>query len=329
MKFHITRTAALAVLCCILAAFPVLAQPAEEPKEEAVVQALTLVAEAEGMPEYIYYYSDNEKVEPYTFSWVADSVKGEAVKLNGEDQYLRLATAKVKELSSFTFSAWVKRPATEADEENDHKLLTVYKNENRYLTLSLDKQDEEKGINGICLELQDRAIDPLTLFRPASVGTTTALPTNNWHHVAVTFSDTEVAVYMDGAAYLQQTIDLSVTEMDLRNFIVGGGFYGEKPLNALLDNVLVYNAALSAEQIALLAQNTNPLSDATPAIKAEVLATAPITLPSDITVQTQTGLRVLGLPVGLLVVLSAFILVAIILSLVLTRRNKQEEDDHL
>ncbi len=329
MKFHVARTTVMALFCCLLMAFPVMAQPTEEPDEEVVVQAMPLVAEAEGVPDYIYYYTGKEKVEPSTFSWVAGGIKGDAVKLNGEDQYLRLATAKVKELSAFTFSAWVKRPFTEANEENDHKLLTVYKNENRYLTLSLDKQDEEKGINGICLELQDRAIDPLTLFRPASVETTTALPTDNWHHVAVTFSDTEVAVYVDGAAYLQQTIDLSITEMDLRNFVIGGGFYGEKPLNAMLDNVLVYNAALSAKQIALLAQNTNPLSGASPITTTEVLATAPLTFPSDITIQPQTGLRVLGLPVGLVVVLAAFILVAIVLSVVLTRRNKQEESDHL
>ena len=263
MNFHIARTIAAALLCCLLTAFPAMAETTEETPEETVVQAIPLVAEAEGMPDYIYYYTGKEKVEPSSFSWVADGIKGEAVKLNGENQYLRLATAKVKELSAFTFSAWVKRsPSAEAD--NDHKLLTVYKNENRYLTLSLDKQDAQKGINGICLELQDRAIDPITLFRPASVGATTAFPADKWHHIAVTFSDTAVSVYVDGTAYLQQTIDLSIDEMDLRTFVIGGGFYGEKPLNATLDNVLVYNAALSAEQVALLAQNNNPLSGATP-----------------------------------------------------------------
>ncbi len=325
MKFRVACTTVTALLCCLLTAFPVLAQP----EEEADVYAMPLVAESEGAPDYIYYYTGTDKTDPSTFSWVADGIKGDAVKLNGENQYLRLATAKVKELSSFTFSAWVNRPFTEADEENDHKLLTVYKNENRYLTLSLDKQDKENGINGICLELQDRTIDPLTLFRPASPETTTAFPAGKWHHVAVTFSDTNVAVYVDGTAYLQQTIDLSIDEMDLRNFIIGGGFYGEKPLNAMLDNVLVYNAALSAEQVALLAQNTNPLSGAAPTTTKEVLATVPLTLPDNITNEPQTGLRVLGLPVGLVVVLAAFILVAIVLTVVFTRRNKPEESDHL
>ncbi len=328
MKFHVARTTAAALLCCLLTAFPVLAEPAEAPVESDVY-AMPLVAESEGAPDYIYYYTGKEKVDPSTFSWVAGGIKGEAVKLNGEDQYLRLATATVKELSAFTFSAWVKRPFAEPDVENDHKLLTVYKNENRYLTLSLHKQDEENGINGICLELQDRAIDPLTLFCPASPGTTTAFPTDKWHHVAVTFSDTEVAVYVNGTVYLQQAIDLSIDEMDLRTFIIGGGFYGEKPLNAMLDNVLVYNTALSAKQIALLAQNTNPLSSSVPTTTTEVLATTPVTFPSNIIAKPQTGLRVLGLPVGLVVVLATFILGAVILSVVLTRRNKQEESDHL
>lgn len=329
MKFHIFRTSITALLCCFLMASPVMAEPAAETPQEPVVETMPLVAESEEVPDYAYYYSGKEKSEPETFSWVADGIKGDAVKLNGENQYLRLATAKVKELSSFTFSAWVKHTPSETTDETDHKLLTVYKNENRYITLSLDKKDEEKGINGICLELQDRTIDPITLFRPVSSGATAALSTNKWHHIAVTFSDTEVAVYVDGTAYLQQTIDLSVEEMDLRTFVVGGGFHGEKPLNATLDNVLVYNTVLSAKQIALLLQNKNPLSDATPTTTTEVLATAPITFPSNISGEPQTGLRILGFPAGLVVVLAAFVLVAVVLSIVLTRRNKQEESDHL
>lgn len=329
MKFHIFRTAITALLCCFLMASPVLAEPAETP-QEPVVEAMPLVAESEEVPDYVYYYNGKEKSDPDTFSWGANGIKGDAVKLNGENQYLRLATAKVKELSSFTFSAWVKHTPIETTDETDHKLLTVYKNENRYVTLSLDKKDEEKGINGICLEIQDRTIDPITLFRPVSSGATAALPTNKWHHIALTFSDTEVAVYVDGTAYLQQTIDLSVEEMDLRTFVVGGGFQGEKPLSATLDNVLVYNTAFSAKQIALLSQNKNPLSDATPTTTTEVLATAPITFPSNITAgEPQTGLRILGLPAGLVVVLATFVLVAVVLSIVLTRRNKQEESDHL
>lgn len=317
----------LGVLLCCLTAIPALAETPEEP---TAIETLYLVVEDEDIPEYVYHYVGKEKVDHGTFTWVGGGVKGNALQLNGENQYVRLATAEVKELSSFTFSAWVNRAPSKQEEADGSKLLTVYKNENRYLSLSLDKQDTEKGINGICLELQDRAIDPITLFRPASDEVNTALPTNKWHHIAVTFSDTEIAVYIDGSVYLQQALDLSVDEMDLRTFIVGGGFYGETPLNAMLDNVLVFNAPLSAKQIALLAQNSDPLSNASPTTTTEVLATAPATLPDKIvTTEPQTGLRVLGLPLGLVVILATFIIIAVVLSIVFTRHNKQEESDHL
>ena len=66
-----------------------------------------------------------------------------------------------------------------------------------------------------------------------------------------------------------------------------------------------------------------------PTTTTEVLATAPVTFPNNITNEPKTGLRILGLPAGLVVVLAAFVLVAVVLSIVLTRRNKQEESDHL
>ena len=67
MKFHITRTAALAVLCCVLAAFPVLAEPAEEPKEEAVEEAAESVADEviEEVAEEIVKETIEETVEEF------------------------------------------------------------------------------------------------------------------------------------------------------------------------------------------------------------------------------------------------------------------------
>lgn len=346
MKFFTARKAVVALAVCLSVctawALPVSAAPAEKTEADTDWEVIPIATEINDIPNYVYYYNGKQKVAPESFEWSKDSVTGKALKLNGENQYLRLATAQVKELSEFTFSAWVKRlpdtPAAGEDDEyvlldegdQEHKLLTVYKNENRYLTVSLHKQDAEKGINGLCAAFEDRNAEPLVLFRPASEGTNTALPLNEWHHVAVVFSDTTLAVYVDGAAFLQEDLAVSVDDMDLRTFVIGGGFYGEKPLNALLDNAVVYNTAFDANQIGLLAQNAQPQPGVVPTTSKEVLATAPATLPDTITIPKENTNRVFGLPAGLAAVLLVIVLGVVVLSVVFTYRKKQQqEDDHL
>ncbi len=338
---------AMCLLVCTLFSFSTLAEPADDTAAQTDWEIIPIATEAEEIPEYVYYYNGKEKVSAESFEWTKDAVSGKALKLNGENQYLRLATAQVKELSGFTFSTWVKRlpvatnnnvffdddnTANTIEDNNDQKLLTVYKNENRYLTVSLDKQNPKKGIDGLCAELEDRGAEPVTLFRSVTEGASTALPVNEWHHVAVVFSDTSLAVYVDGTAFLQEELNISVDNMDLRTFIIGGGFYSEQTLHALLDNAVVYTAAFDANQIGLLAQNAQPQLGATPTTSKEVLATAPPTLPDTITVSTENANRVLGMPAGLAAVLLIILLGVVVLSVVFTHRKKQQqqqEDDHL
>ena len=129
---------------------------------------------------------------------------------------------------------------------------------------------------------------------------------------------------------MQEDLAVSVDDMDLRTFVIGGGFYGENPLNALLDNAVVYNTAFDANQIGLLAQNARPQPGVVPTTSKEVLATAPATLPDTITIPQENTNRIFGLPAGLAAVLLVIVLGVVVLSVVFTYRKKQQqEDDHL
>ncbi len=287
--------------------------------DSALPTPLTLVDEWSAQTiDGVYYYNNGKKVSPNTFEWVAGHT-GQAVALNGEDQYLRISAAEALALEEFTLSAWFNLRADTVGA----KLLTVYKNESRFLTVSPHVQDTERGINGWYMEWQDRVGEPVTAFVPAAQGTTLAPAVGEWHHAAVVVSNTEFSLYLDGMRYLTQTVETDYSEIELSQFVVGGGFYGEPLLNALLDDVAVYPAALSAKQVAALANKTaqnnyyptRPLADADRGVVGNV---------------TQR-LTVFGLPPALVILVGAVLVTVLVLSLVFSAQRKRQgtEEEHL
>ena len=77
-----------------------------------------------------------------------------------------------------------------------------------------------------------------------------------WAHMALTVSETEVALYLDG-----QLEDSRVLEAPLEGLILGGAALGawnnggdlQREMAGLMDDVYVYERALSAEELAELA----------------------------------------------------------------------------
>lgn len=282
-------------------------------------EAVVLVDEPETETDGVYYYADGKKVQPHTFGWMAGHT-GKALSLDGQNQYLRLASAKALALEEFTLSAWVKLRVDKVGAN----LLTVYKNESRFLAVSPHVQDAERGINGWYMEWQDREGEPVTAFVPAAAGTTLAPAVGQWLHVAVVVSDTEFSLYLDGVRYLTKPVETDYDEIGLSQFVVGGGFYGEPLLDGLLDDVALYPTALGAKQVAALAGNavqsdryypTRPLAD----MDRGVVGT------------TAARPTVFGLPLVPVVLVGGVLVTVLVLSLVLSAQRKRQstEEEHL
>jgi len=86
------------------------------------------------------------------------------------------------------------------------------------------------------------------------VGTTIVLP-DMWSHMVLTVSETEVALYLNGVLE-----DSRALEAPLTNLIVGGGVIGgwahpdvDRELTGMMDDVLIYDRALSEAEIRYLA----------------------------------------------------------------------------
>jgi hypothetical protein len=92
------------------------------------------------------------------------------------------------------------------------------------------------------------------ILRPATIGTRETLPVDQWTHVAVTFAQGALRVYLNGrvvaeAANLRGKI--TPTDLSLR---LGADSQGQSRFAGRLDDVRIYGRALSAEEISVLCQ---------------------------------------------------------------------------
>jgi hypothetical protein len=174
--------------------------------------------------------------------WVAGR-SGNAVSLDGVDDYLALPTGALTDLSDFTIATWVFWNAA----QTWTRIFDLGSGTGRYMYLTpkngggvvrfattVDGNYGEQGING-----------------------SAALPTGQWVHVAVTLSGTTGTLYVNGVAVGTNTaiahapFRLAVTT---QNWIGRSQYAGDPCFNGKLDDFRIYNGALSAAQVAALAQ---------------------------------------------------------------------------
>ncbi len=272
---------------------------------------IPLATTPDEIPDYVYYYQGNTKVNPSAFTWESGRNGGMALRLNGTNQYLRLATAQVKTLSAFTFSSWVRW--NEAEEGAEQNLLTFYRNENYYISVSLQGETAEQGIV-MKWVLPDR--DPIVVAKAPTEGSSFAFPRGEWHHLAVVASNTELSLYIDGACFLTQAVSVDFKGQDLRTFKFGSDFDNKPCLSASFEDARLYPAALSADQIAVLAADAT--ADNTPLATRPVAPTTQATLAGGASGNSaaDTDETLFGLPQAMVITLGAIVAGVILLSVV-------------
>ena len=75
---------------------------------------------------------------------------------------------------------------------------------------------------------------------------------NNWYHVVVTYNGSNIYIYINGALNNTAASNYSGTDPSAANFLLGGT--GGETILADIDDVRIYNRALTAEDIAKLRQ---------------------------------------------------------------------------
>lgn len=322
-----------ALLACFLLLLPTLSVSAA-PEENEEMDYVILVSESSLENDEIYYYSEGEKKTAKDMEWSNNGINKHALRLDGKTQYLRLSTAAASEFDEFTFSGWfywfgTPEAGVTDKEMPTQRLFHFSKNDHYYVSLTPHAMDAETGMNGLELRIENGKDEPISLFHTVEGTVSSAYPTEAWHHVALTVSDTEIVLYIDGTVYAKQEME-NFSAASLNRFVVGADLKGAYTYGGLVDDTLIYNRALEANDVLLLMQNEDPKDGATPTTKAEILATRPKTTVTQNNISEQT--RILGMTPLVFAVLGVTIVLAVAAALLLGLRFKKSralpEEDH-
>lgn len=316
----------LSMLALLLMSFSVCAEPADTDTE---IQELPLVAEANAVPDSVYYYNNtnqytkqNLRPTQTVFAWENGRNGAAALRLNGQKQYLRLRTSVLNELDAFTLSTWVNWGGNVTDSSPENQpFFTFFSNQYHYLAVFMHAADPESGLDGPCIKWAAPNTDPQVIFHPVEEGTTFAFPRNEWHHLAVSLSETKVVMYVDGVPYLRADVQLDFAKMRPPKLYIGSGFGTEPTLNAALQGASLYTGVLTDTQVSALANDADPLGDSSTTPTTQSLATRPSTTTSTVVHKDIGTNRVFGLPLSLVITMGAFILLIVILSITFSVRN--------
>ena len=176
-------------------------------------------------------------------TWVAgQATYGQALSFDGLDDAVSVATPATYNFGTadFTIELWAKR--------------TVLGGAQRHLFSKCAATTWALG----CKELYFNPSNQLTFGSYATGGTVSStIADTNWHHVAVTFTDSTntLQIYVDGALATTATTAL---EADGAGHVVTlGNLLGSYPFSGLLDDVRIYNRALTLAEIQ--ADRTTPI----------------------------------------------------------------------
>lgn len=169
---------------------------------------------------------------------------GQAIDLDGTDDYIRVPDANSLDVTNVTIAAWIKRGSSNV------------------AGAGIVCKGNGGGGEVYCLDFPstNSLLARFYLWKSASATTvtaSTALTSNTWGHVAATFDGTTLTIYINGvsAGTASRTASLDTNTHDLTiGCRQSGSTTYDQCLDAVFDDVRVYNAALSGPQILRLYQ---------------------------------------------------------------------------
>ena len=179
--------------------------------------------------------------EIYGADYTPDQWGGKALSFNGLDEYVSVPDSASLDLSGeITVEAWIK--------------VDVHKNHNAIVIKGEDGAENYELLltsSGL-LYSTIKFTDGTRCFPSVP----SAITDTEWHHVAMTYKPGEWRIYVDGVEKVERT-DISKTPLtnDIPLFIGAeqylGSFRAERFFNGLIDEVRIWNTALTANQLIL------------------------------------------------------------------------------
>lgn len=211
--------------------------------------------------------------------WVSDGYRGGALKFSGTSgNYVDMGTSRDLQPSSITVSYWIKR----TQQWTGENMVLWFKPEGNWAG------------NGFFITYNGNSsimlVDGTAHFY-VPVNMNTFLPLNEWTHVVVTFDSAtkQGAIYKNGEPQpiAKSGNPSSITSTTSVKKLGVSGYGNGAQLNAVLDDLRIYNGAMTAEQVRMLYEGKDVVS-VEPVSVTTVAGQTPA-LPRTVTVTYESG----------------------------------------
>lgn len=193
---------------------------------------------------------------------------GSALSLNGSSQYAMASAGIMASVTNFTIAAWVNWAGGNAWQ----RIFDFGNNTTQYMFLT---PGSGSGTLRFAISTNGNAPGAEQILE------TSPLPTGQWEHVAVTRNGNTARLYTNGFLAASGTVTIAPATFNPALNNLGMSQYPADPFfNGNLDDVYIYNYALSATEIARLTANQPP----------------PPTVPTTISVATSPNTLLLSWP---------------------------------
>ncbi len=221
----------------------------------------------------VRYYANGTEVSRESLTWLDDPTRGKVLALDGVSQYLTLSSVEeCFKMTEMTFATWINFQGA-PDEKIPtgaigQYLFSLYGGEERYFEMSPYEQDlttmDQNGfsLNGLCTKFyrsEDETEQTLRFeYTPvqAEYGHT-ALPEDEWHHIAIVIDSVYMQLYIDGNLILESVFGVAVSQMYAPLMYFGRGHAENSYLHAMLDDMMVFDKALEQDQLRALVQTND------------------------------------------------------------------------
>lgn len=166
----------------------------------------------------------------------------------------------------FTLSFFVNWQADLSAEEAAGQYLFSVKlqgAEDGLFCLPCAKDTAENGdiINGLLLRAvcyQKDGWQRQSFYYPAARTVSNGLPVYTWHHIAFVAEQRSVSLYLDGLLWKTAELDFDYSALKADSLLIGANDTVSTRFTGLMQDLRLYDVALTAEQVCRLAQDADP-----------------------------------------------------------------------
>lgn len=180
---------------------------------------------------------------------------GQALSLNGANQYAMAPAGLMASATNFTFGAWVWWNGGAAWQ----RIMDFGNDTSHYLFLTPSSTNNiSPGTNSLRFAIKNGGSEQSV--------ETSKLPIGQWVHVAVTYGGGIAKLYTNGVLVASNSVSISPADFNpALNYLGRSQFTesnGDPLFNGRLDDVVLYNYALSASEISALLVNSDGTTNA-------------------------------------------------------------------